>query len=60
MVVAYSLTRLDPFMHILRGHQNMCEGGWDVTFVIFTAHKVSNRMKRYLESKMYCFRIEVG
>jgi len=59
MVVAYTLSRMDPLLLTMRGHQAMCESGWDVQFTIFTAQKVSQRMRSYLESKLYCNRIEV-
>ena len=59
MVVAFSLSRMDPLMLTFNGHQSMCESGWDVQFAIFTAQTVSARMRRYLENKLYCHRIEV-
>ena len=59
MVVAFSLNRLDPLMHSFRAQQNMCEGGWDTTLVIFTTLKVSLRMRKYIESKLYCYRTQV-
>ena len=60
MVVAYSLNRMDPLMHTFRGQQNMCEGGWDNTLVIFTTARVTHRMKKYIESKLYCHRTQVS
>lgn len=58
MVIAFSLNRMDPLLITMRGHQAMCEAGWNVNFVIFTAHKVSLRYRRYLEAKLYCHRIQ--
>jgi hypothetical protein len=58
MVVAFSLSRMDPLFHIIRGQQSMCEGGWDVSLVIFTAREVSPALERYLETRLYCHRIQ--
>ena len=59
MVVAYSLSRLDPMMHILKAQQNMCEGGWNTTVVVFTSATPSIRMRKFLEGKVYCHRTQV-
>lgn len=58
MLLSYKFFRMDSILAILHEHKSMCNAGWDVTVVIFTVVPPSVRMRRYLDTKVYCHRIQ--
>ena len=58
MMLAYSLDHVDPLMLIFNEYVSMCEGGWLPTVVLFTTGKWTDKLRRYIRYKMWCYRIE--
>lgn len=55
-ILAYNYEHIDPFVMILNEYVSMCEGGWDPTMVIHTTVNWTPKFRRYLESKLWCYR----
>lgn len=57
-VLAYNLNRIDPLVASMGEYRSMCEGGWDPTIVFLTVTKPSKTLKRYFDSKLWCYRTQ--
>lgn len=58
MILFYNLYQIDAMMLIFNEYVSMCEGGWDITLVLFTTVKYSKRLQNYLARKHYCARVD--
>jgi hypothetical protein len=57
MMLSYSLDHVDPLMLIFNEYVSMCEGGWNPTVVLFTTGEWTDKLRRLLRYKMWCYRI---
>ena len=55
-MLSYSLNHLDPLAHIFNEYVSMCEGGWNPTIVLFTTGIWTDKIRRLLRYKMWCYR----
>ena len=58
MILSYNYDHIDPLVIIINEYLSMCEAGWYPTVVIFTTMMWTDKLKRYLETKAHCYRIE--
>lgn len=57
LILSFDLNHLDPLMLIAGEYVSMCESGWNVTFVLFTAANWTPKLKKLLHLKTYCYRV---
>lgn len=56
-ILAYNYDHIDPLLLIFNEYVSICESGWNVTIVLFTTSPWSNRMRKLIDMKNYCYRI---
>lgn len=57
LVLTYNYDHIDPLLFIIDEYLSICESGWLPTIVIFSIAAWPDKMRRYINSKTYCYRI---
>lgn len=57
MLLAFNYDHIDPLVMIINEYLSMCEGGWSPTLILHTTVLWSDKLRRYLEAKAFCYRI---
>lgn len=57
MILAFNFDHIDPLLMIVNEYLSMCEAGWHPTLVLHTTVEWSDKMKRFMNSKAFCYRI---
>ena len=57
LLLSYDLNHIDPLFLITNEYVAMCESGWNVSFVLFTAANWTSKLRKYIRLKTYCYRI---
>ena len=58
MIVSHDVhMSIDPLLLIFDQYLSMCEGGWSVSLIIYTAFPPSDRLYDYMSSKIFCYAI---
>jgi hypothetical protein len=56
MILAFNLGHIDPMMYILNEYVSLCEGGWSPTVVLYTTAHWTDKLRRLIRDKTFCYR----
>ncbi|RYH29302.1 hypothetical protein EON65_09030 [archaeon] len=56
MVLSFEFTRTDPIILLLHEYRSMCEAGWNPTVMFLTTNHLSESVRNFFRSKVYCYR----
>jgi hypothetical protein len=57
LLLNFNFGHIDPLMMIFNEYTSMCEGGWLPTVVLFTTVDWTNKLKRIVKTRNFCYRI---
>ena len=58
MTLSFDLTHSDSMDEVLQEYLNMCEGGWDVTVIVYTTEAWSPDLLTFHRRRTYCYRLD--